>query len=122
METQVIADALSALVVERLERPVTVATPPVEIAEILSVYFAPPGAQQSEADYRGTVLEPVAVALATALKPWSTTVPMRPVIGAASCARVQASGLAMRVTESRQFDERVYAEGRVELRAEVGVA
>lgn len=120
MDVPAIADALAAIVMGQVGR---IFEPAEEATEILSVYFQPPTEGQSADDYRHLVLEPVGTALAQSLEKWTASVPLADVIGAAACARVTVDGLHLRVTESRQWDERVRPqEGRVELRVEAGVA
>lgn len=117
---QEIAEILAARVAARVGRPFAGAEGPTEI---LTVTFQPPAEGQDETAYVATVLMPVAAALAGALEPWTASVPLPDVIGAAGCAQATVDGLALRVTESRQWDERIDpTPGRVELRADTGVS
>lgn len=117
---QAIAERLAAHVAAQVGRAFETAEAP---SEILAVYFQPPAEGQETDDYEQAVLHPVALALATALEPWTASVPLPDVIGAAGCVQVAAAGLALRVTESRQWDERIDPDPhRVELRVEAGVA
>lgn len=86
--------------------------------QILAVYFQPPPDHQTAL----TTARAVGAALADALLPYRATVPLGEVIGAAACERVVVDGLALRLTQSDQFDDRVVPAGRVEWRAEVGAA